>query len=250
MDTIGYIIIFFIIAAFAAIFIKSRIKAVTIFDYEKGLNFKKGKFTGILDSGKYFYYAPNARIQVIDTRQQLATIPGQEILTADNISIKMSLVIKYRVIDALKAVSSSQDYCAALYTEAQTSLRTLVSGTAVEDLLNQRHELNTNLYNLVKEPAALYGLELFSVEIKDIMFPGEMKKIFGQVVNARKEGQAALERARGETAALRNLANAARIFEGNPNLLTLRLIQTLSQTSGNAIVLNTSDTAAPLIKKE
>src|SRR5208283_2216203 len=86
-------------------------------------------------------------------------------------------------------------------------------------------------------------------DVKDIMFPGEMKKAFSQVVKAQKEGQAALERARGETAALRNLANAARIMEDNPNLLQLRALQSLTDSPGNSLVLGFPNGAIPRVKE-
>jgi hypothetical protein len=85
--------------------------------------------------------------------------------------------------------------------------------------------------------------------LKDIMFPGEMKKVFAQVVKAQKEGQAALEKARGETAALRNLANAARIMDDNPNLLQLRALQTLADSSGNTLVIGLPHNAIPVAKR-
>ncbi|MBN2311251.1 MAG: hypothetical protein JXR94_19895, partial [Candidatus Hydrogenedentes bacterium] len=90
------------------------------------------------------------------------------------------------------------------------------------------------------------GLRLISVDLKDIMFPGKLKEMFAQVVSARKEGLAALERARGETAALRNLANAAKMIENNPNLMQLRLLQALGEASGNTLVLGMSPQAAPV----
>lgn len=84
---------------------------------------------------------------------------------------------------------------------------------------------------------AAFGLRLISADVKDIMLSGKLKEIFAQVVNARQEGLAALERARGETAALRNLANAAKMIDANPNLMQLRLVQTLGESSGNTLVL-------------
>lgn len=100
---------------------------------------------------------------------------------------------------------------------------------------------------LVKAKAADFGLRLITVSVKDIMFPGKLKEIFAQVVTARKEGLAALEKARGETAALRSLANAARMLEGNPNLLQLRLLQAVGESSGSTLVLGLPPAAAGVI---
>jgi hypothetical protein len=92
------------------------------------------------------------------------------------------------------------------------------------------------------------GLKLILADVKDMMFSGEMKKAFAQVVKAQKEGQAALEKARGETAALRNLANAARIMDDNPNLLQLRALQALAESGGNTLVLGLPGVSIPLPK--
>ena len=102
---------------------------------------------------------------------------------------------------------------------------------------------------MAQAKSAELGLKLKVADVKDIMFPGEMKKAFAQVVKAQKEGQAALERARGETAALRNLANAAKMIEDNPNLLQLRALQSLADSGGNTLVLGLPGNSVPLAKR-
>ena len=104
--------------------------------------------------------------------------------------------------------------------------------------LDQRLEIGAQLLAHVQPEAAKIGITVLAVEVKDVMFPADLKRAFGEVLKAKQEGQAALERARGETAALRNLANAARVLEGNPALMNLRLMQSLSaaQTAGNTLV--------------
>jgi len=102
---------------------------------------------------------------------------------------------------------------------------------------------------LTAHAATEMGLKLISADIKDIMFAGDMKKAFAQVIKAQKEGQAALERARGETAALRSLANAARTMDDNPNLLQLRALQALADSSGNTLVLGLPNSAVPVTRQ-
>ena len=113
-------------------------------------------------------------------------------------------------------------------------------------------DFSEKLVELTKDKVKELGLKLLSVNIKDIMFPGPLKQIFAQVVKARKEGQAALEKARGESAALRNLSNAAKMIETNPNLMNLRLIQSLGESSGNTLVLGmpSQTTTLPIKTKE
>jgi hypothetical protein len=103
-------------------------------------------------------------------------------------------------------------------------------------LLENRAAIGSKLMKLTSTKATELGLKLTFADVKDMMFPGEMKKVFAQVVEAQKEGQAALEKARGETAALRNLANAARITDDNPNLLQLRALQAFADSTGNTLV--------------
>ena len=110
---------------------------------------------------------------------------------------------------------------------------------AVESLLNQRLEIGAQLVSRVQPEAEKFGINVLAVEVKDVMFPADLKRAFAEVLKAKQEGQAALERARGESAALRNLANAARVLEGNPALMNLRLMQSLSaaQNAGSTLVL-------------
>jgi len=115
-------------------------------------------------------------------------------------------------------------------------------------LLNQRLEIGAQLLARVQPEAAKLGINVHSVEVKDVMFPADLKRAFAEVLKSKLEGQAALERARGESAALRNLANAAKLLEGNPALMNLRLMQSLSaaQTAGNTLVLGMPGGFVPL----
>jgi regulator of protease activity HflC (stomatin/prohibitin superfamily) len=124
----------------------------------------------------------------------------------------------------------------ALYQAAQIAERNIVGSLEVEELLAKRTEIGKRLLADCRPAAGEMGIDLLAADVKDVIFPGEWKNLFAQVVQARKEGQAALERARGESAALRNLANAARLLEENPGLSRLRLFQVLEKNSGNTVV--------------
>jgi hypothetical protein len=121
-----------------------------------------------------------------------------------------------------------------------------VSAEPIEALLEKRPQLGALLTAQVREPARLLGLELVQADVRDLTLPGELKKLFAQVTKARQEGLAALERARGETAALRNLANAARLVHDNPALMQLRMLQVVGEQSGNTVVLGMPASATPL----
>jgi regulator of protease activity HflC (stomatin/prohibitin superfamily) len=231
------IFIALIFALILALVGASTIRRCVIFEYQRGLLFRHGKFISILEPGQHWYIRSQQSIQVIDVRNQSVTIPGQEVLTADNIGIKISLIASYKIVDPYRAITQFMNYREAFYLQLQAALRDIVGALAVDDLLATREEIGKTLFERTREKATEVGIEPIEVNIKDIMFSGDLKKVFAQVVNARKEGLAALERARGESAALRNLANAARLLDDNPNLWQLRLLQLLENTSGNTVVL-------------
>ena len=212
----------------------------TIYEYERGLKYVKGKFVGILEPGQYRYLGSSTTITKVDIRPYVVPISGQEVLTSDSVSLKLSLACQYKVVDPDTAVNKVQSYHQALYQELQLALREVVGGSPVDDLLEKRGNFGAQVKDMVAPKAGEMGLELISASVKDIMFPGSLKQVFSQVIKARKEGLAALERARGETAALRNLANAAKLIEDNPKLMPLRLPHSLSESNGNTVILNLS----------
>ncbi|HKG57976.1 MAG TPA: slipin family protein [Candidatus Limnocylindrales bacterium] len=218
---------------------------VTIHDYERGLRYTRGRFVGLVDAGAYVSFRPVSEIRVIDARPVFATVEGQEVLTADGVSLKASLAARYVVADPAAAVTADQDFRRALYLILQLALREGMSGRTADEILASRAQLGPRVMERAASPLARLGLELLSVDIRDLMVPGELKRMFAGVVAARKEGEAALERARGETAALRNLANAARMLEDHPTLVQLRALQEIGASSGNTIVLGMQDNVAP-----
>jgi len=218
----------------------ASLRRVVIFDYEQGLLYRSGHFQKILQPGRHWLWKPLHTYQKIDFRIRYVTLAGQEVLSFDNVSLKISLVASFKIQDPVKALHTTVNFLEALYLVLQIRLRELVGAVAIDDLMEKRPALGQQLLEAVRPQASEFGLELLSVDIKDIMFPGELKNIFAQVVNARKEGLAALERARGESASLRNLANTAKLLENNPELFQLRLLQAVGAASGNTIVFGST----------
>jgi regulator of protease activity HflC (stomatin/prohibitin superfamily) len=210
---------------------------VTVFEYERGLRYRRGRFIGVLPPGAHWVARRGGAITRVDVRPQVVTVPGQELLTSDGIGVKVSLVANVEVVDAAKAINQVQNYTAALYTQLQVALRQIVGSRSLEDLLAGRADIGPKVLETTAPLALDFGLKISTVDVRDVMLPGDLKRILAQELAARKEGLAALEKARGETAALRNLANAARILEDNPALMQLRLLQHLGATSGNTVVL-------------
>jgi len=226
-----------LVAVLVGIAVRSRLGVVTIHDYERGLRFVRGAARGELGTGRHWYLRHSTSIRTFDLRPTQLTVNGQEVLSKDGVAVKVSLSASYRVAAPLTAVLSAADYTAALYAELQQALRAAVSSSDIEALLANRADLAPGMLAHGQPVAERLGLVLEQVAIRDLTLPGELKKLFTQVVKARQDGLAALERARGETAALRNLANAAGMVERNPRLLELRALQVASQQPGTTLVL-------------
>ena len=233
---LALVVMLVLIGALAAAIVSANMRT-TIFEYERGLRFRRGRFSRVMDPGVYWYLAAFTRILKVDIRPTRVAIAGQEVLSADGVAVKASLAATYRIADPQRAVLATDDYRTAVYTELQLALRAVISEAKVEDLLAQRAEMSLRLKVIPVAALEAIGIELQEVAVRDLTLPGELKKIFSQVVRARQEGLASLERARGETAALRNLANAAQMIERSPSLLQLRLLQVLAQQPGNTVVL-------------
>jgi regulator of protease activity HflC (stomatin/prohibitin superfamily) len=212
------------------------LRRVVILEYQRGLKYRNGRFIRTLTAGQYWVFPPTTSIAAIDVRPCFITIPGQEVITADGVTVKVSLAAEYEVADPAKAVNKNANYSTAFYLVLQMAVRQIVGKEKVDAILESRTSLSARISELTQEKVAALGLRLISADVKDVMLPGELRRTFSQVIKAQKEGLAALERARGETAALRNLANAAKMVEDNPNLLQLRALQTLADSTGNTIM--------------
>ena len=225
------------------------VKHVIVYEYQKGLKYSKGRYSGTLDPGQYWIISTFASIVPVDVRPEFITIQGQDVLSADGVTLKVSLAAEFQVADPNVAINKNANFRTSLYLALQMSLREIVGAEKIDATLENRASISAKLMELTSKKASELGLKLISADVKDIMFPGEMKKAFAQVVKAQKEGQAALERARGETAALRNLANAARTMDDNPNLLQLRALQALADSPGNTLVMGLPSGAIPLSRR-
>jgi regulator of protease activity HflC (stomatin/prohibitin superfamily) len=222
---------------------------VVIYEYQRGLLYRNGRYVQTLTPGRHICWRLWESVVKVDVREAVVTIPGQEVLSADNVSVKTSLALRYKVDDPRLALNRVASFRDSLYLIAQLAARTIIGTLEVEELLAKRAEIGKRLLDDCRPAAKEMGIDLLAAELKDVMFPAELKNIFAQVVNARKEGQAALEKARGESAALRNLANAARLLEENPSLRHLRLFQVLEKNSGNTVVY-ISPEDVPFLKRK
>jgi regulator of protease activity HflC (stomatin/prohibitin superfamily) len=233
-------------AVVGLLLVRSAVRRIVILEYQQGLRYVDGHFRGLVEPGAHWVFTPTTSIYPIDTRLSLLSAPGQEVITSDGISIKLSLATGYRVVDPVVAVNEVQDYLGATYSLLQVALREVVGVKAIDEVLQHREAIGPEVLERSTAKAKAIGIEVVEVDVKDLMLPGATKRLFAQVIEARQQGLASLEKARGETAALRNLANAARLVEQTPSLIQLRMLHQLEATSGNTVVLGLSPTAVPL----
>jgi regulator of protease activity HflC (stomatin/prohibitin superfamily) len=208
-----------------------------VYEYERGVLYRRGRMKGVIGAGEYRYWFGATTVHRVDVRPARSVVAGQEVVSADGIPVKASVIATTRVVDVERAVMGSDNYQLAMHTELQLALRSVVTRLPIEELLQKRGDISAEIKKSAAEPLLGIGIELIDASLRDLTFPGEVKKIFTQVVKARQEGLAALEKARGETAALRNLANAASLIDRNPTLMQLRALQTLGQQPGSTLVL-------------
>jgi len=205
-----------------------------------GLLYRQGRYRRTLSAGPHWLWRPGSRVELMDLRLSILTVPGQEVLCLDQVGLKVSVAVRYAVVVPDVARHRVQSYHEALYLAVQLALRAEAGQHALEELVSGRVTLGEALRARVAEQARSFGLAVEAVELKDVMLPADLRRAFAESIKARKEGQASLEKARGETAALRSLANAARMVEQSPALLQLRVLQTVSgagAASGNTFVV-------------
>ena len=225
---------------------RTLLEVVTVFEYQRGLKFVNGRLAGLVEPGRYVLWRPTQRIRVVDVRESILPIPGQEVVTSDGVSVKLSLATRYRIANPVTAYTKIDDVVSASYVLIQVAVREVVGSMGIDEVLERRESIGPAVQDRSAEPVRALGVELVSVQVKDLMFPGPLKKVFAQVTEARQQGLAALEKARGETAALRSLANAARMVESNPSLLQLRTLQQLTSSTGNTLIVGLPQSSTPV----
>lgn len=206
---------------------------VEVGDYQVGLLVVDGEFREVLAPGCHVFWTVKQRVNVelLETRIQAMEVQGQEILTRDKVSLRLNLAAQFRVADAVLARGRLHKPVDWLYRELQFALRAAVGARDLDRLLEDKGQVDREVFEMVAAAATEYGLELRGVGIKDVILPGEMKEILNQVVQAEKAAQANVIKRREETAATRSLLNTAKLMDENPTLLRLKELETLEKVT-------------------
>lgn len=200
-----------------------------------GAMFVDGRFVDTLAPGKYAFWknVAEARVVEFDTRETVADVSGQEIMTADKVTLRMNALVAYRIVDVRKAVTASDDVRQTIYRETQLALRAVIGARELDALLNDKDAVAAELEQAVRRRASELGLEIASVGIRDVILPGEMKDLMNKVMEARKAAEANLIVRREETAAIRSQANTAKLLADNPTLMRLRELEVLEKIAAS-----------------
>lgn len=201
--------------------------------YERGLLFSFGKYTRMLEPGWSIVLPIIQGYQKVDIRTKAVDVPDQEAITKDNVSAKISAVIYYRVTDASKAILSVESFYFATSQLSQTTMRNVVGEVELNQLLAGRDQIAKRIETIVQETANDWGLEILSVELKDIKLPESMVRTMAKVAEAERERQATIINSEGEVVAAENLAKAARLMAETPGALHLRTLNSINDISSD-----------------
>ncbi|MFA7142344.1 MAG: slipin family protein [Candidatus Paceibacterota bacterium] len=219
-----------IIIVFLVIFFSS-IKQIN--QYEEGIRFTFGKYTGTLKPGWRVVWPIIQNFSKVDMRVKAVDVPSQEAITKDNISVVANAVVYYKIISAELAILEVEDYYYAMSQLAQTTMRNATGQVDLDELLSQRDKVSENIRKVIDEQSDPWGIKVLNVELKDIILPEEMKRTIGKQAEAEREKRAIVIKSEGEVVAAENMAKAANLLSGSNGALHLRTLQTLNDISSD-----------------
>jgi len=201
--------------------------------YERGLKFTFGKFSQIMEPGWRLVFPIFQSYQKVDMRVKAVDVPDQEAITKDNISVRVNAVIYYRVSNAEKAILEVENFYFAVSQLAQTTMRNVTGEVNLDELLSRRDQIAEKIRAIVDKATDAWGIEVQSVELKDVTLPEEMKRVIGKQAEAEREKRSVIIKAEGEVIASENLAKAARTLSQTDGALHLRTLNTLNDLSSD-----------------
>jgi regulator of protease activity HflC (stomatin/prohibitin superfamily) len=216
-----------LLAFLALMVLLSSIKIVP--EYERGVIFRLGRLMGARGPGLFLVVPVFERMVRVDTRVITMDVPVQEVITLDNVTIKVNAVLYFQVINPNWAVTKVMDYIRATMQIAQTTLRSVVGQVELDELLAKREVINQKLQKIIDEQTEPWGIKVTIVEVKDVELPQNMQRAMAKQAEAEREKRAKLIHAEGELQASRTLAEAADIISREPVTLQLRYLQTLTE---------------------
>nr|BCX00153.1 MAG: membrane protein [Bacteroidota bacterium] len=222
-------------------------------EYERAVVFRLGRLIGAKGPGLVLLIPLIDRMVRVSLRVVTLDVPPQDVITRDNVSIKVSAVVYFRVIDPARAVVEVENYLFATSQIAQTTLRSILGQSELDELLAEREKINKELQKIIDSHTAPWGVKVTAVEVKQVDLPLEMQRAMAKQAEAERERRSKIIHAEGEYQAAQRLAEAARIIEEHPTALQLRFLQTLSdvasEKNSTTIFPVPIDLIAPFLRK-
>ncbi len=213
------------------IFVIASIRQVN--QYERGVKFTMGRFTQIVEPGWRLVIPVFQSMRKVDLRLKAVDVPAQDAITKDNVSAKINAVIYYRVVDSAKAILEVENFQYAVLQLAQTTMRNIVGEVTLDELLSQRTTISEKIEKIVDEATLNWGVEVSTVELKDINLPPDMVRTIGKQAEAERERRAVIINSEGEVAAAENLSRAAAMLSASPGALHLRTLNSINDISSD-----------------
>jgi regulator of protease activity HflC (stomatin/prohibitin superfamily) len=210
-----------------AIIVFSSIKVLN--EYERGVTLTLGRFTGVKGPGLIILIPGLQQMFRLSTRTVVLDVPPQDIITRDNISVKVNAVVYFRVVNPQNAVLNVENYMYATSQLSQTTLRSVLGQQELDDLLSNRDKINQNLATILDQHTEPWGIKISSVEVKNVDIPQEMQRAMARQAEAERERRAKVIHAEGEFQASQKLADAAAVIGREPCAIQLRYLQTLTE---------------------
>ena len=226
-----------LILFFAVYILTSAIKVLK--EYERGVVFRLGRIIPIRGPGLVLIWPIIDKLVKVSLRTITMDVPPQDIITRDNITVKVNAVVYFRVIDPVKAITDVEDFYYATSQMSQTTLRSVLGQSQLDDLLAKRDELNAELQKVIDFQTEPWGIKVSTVEVKNVDIPVEMQRAIARQAEAERERRAKIIHAEGEFQASQKLSEAAAVISSQPIALQLRFLQTLTEiaTEKNSTIL-------------
>lgn len=223
--------LFFTIVLIAVFIVLISIRQIN--QYERGVRFTFGKFTGIMQPGWRLIWPIIQFHKRVDMRIKAVDVPDQKAITHDNVSVNVNAVIYYQVSSAELAILQIEDYMYAISQYAQTTMRNIVGEVSLDELLAHRDKIADRIREIVDKETDAWGLKVHNVELKDISLPQDMERTIAKQAEAEREKRAVIITSEGELAASQNMAEAARVLAASPGALHLRTLQSINDISSD-----------------
>ncbi|MFH1621433.1 MAG: slipin family protein [Patescibacteria group bacterium] len=221
------------ISIFIIVFFILLISLRQVNQYERGVKFTMGRFTGLVNPGWRIVLPIFQSMRKVDLRLKAVDVPSQDAITKDNVSAKINAVIYYKIIDAGKAVLEVENVNYAVLQLAQTTMRNIVGEVTLDELLSQRTVISEKIEKLVDEATLDWGVEVTAAELKDINLPPDMIRTIAKQAEAERERRAVIINSEGEVIASENLAKAAKILSASDGALHLRTLNSINDISSD-----------------